>query len=69
MAKWTFEPGHTATEFRARHMMVTYVPPCTALRFKRLVGVKIQPSAQVAAAFAAPAAFLIIAATASGRDT
>ncbi len=32
MAKWTFEPGHTATEFRARHMMVTYVPPCTALR-------------------------------------
>jgi len=26
MAKWTFEPGHTAAEFRARHMMVTYVP-------------------------------------------
>ena len=25
MAKWTFEPGHTAAEFRARHMMVTYV--------------------------------------------
>jgi len=24
MAKWTFEPGHTAAEFRARHMMVTY---------------------------------------------
>jgi polyisoprenoid-binding protein YceI len=25
MAKWTFEPGHTAAEFRVRHMMVTYV--------------------------------------------
>src|SRR5438093_2550177 len=25
MAKWTFEPGHTAAEFRARHMMVAYV--------------------------------------------
>ena len=25
MAKWTLEPGHTAAEFRARHMMVTYV--------------------------------------------
>jgi polyisoprenoid-binding protein YceI len=25
MAKWTFEPGHTAAGFRARHMMVTYV--------------------------------------------
>ena len=25
MAKWTFEPGHTAAEFRARHMMVTEV--------------------------------------------
>lgn len=25
MAIWTFEPGHTAAEFRARHMMVTYV--------------------------------------------
>ena len=25
MARWTFEPGHTAAEFRARHMMVTYV--------------------------------------------
>ncbi|MER5931700.1 YceI family protein [Streptomyces sp. NPDC002054] len=23
--KWFFEPGHTAAEFRARHMMVTYV--------------------------------------------
>ncbi|MFD4137300.1 YceI family protein [Streptomyces goshikiensis] len=23
--KWFFEPGHTAVEFRARHMMVTYV--------------------------------------------
>ena len=25
MRKWTFEPGHTAAEFCARHMMVTYV--------------------------------------------
>jgi len=25
MAKWVFEPGHTAAEFRARHMMVTDV--------------------------------------------
>ena len=25
MATWTFEPGHTAAEFCARHMMVTYV--------------------------------------------
>lgn len=25
MAKWTFEPGHTEAEFRARHMMVTWV--------------------------------------------
>jgi polyisoprenoid-binding protein YceI len=25
MAKWTFEPGHTAAEFSARHMMVTSV--------------------------------------------
>lgn len=25
MTKWTFEPGHTAAEFRTRHMMVTYV--------------------------------------------
>jgi polyisoprenoid-binding protein YceI len=25
MAKWTFEPGHTSAEFRARHMMVTWV--------------------------------------------
>jgi polyisoprenoid-binding protein YceI len=23
--KWVFEPGHTAAEFRARHMMVTWV--------------------------------------------
>lgn len=23
--KWTFEPGHTAAEFRVRHMMVTWV--------------------------------------------
>ncbi len=25
MAKWTFEPGHTAAGFRVRHMMVTWV--------------------------------------------
>src|SRR5574341_2670902 len=25
MAKWFFEPGHTAAEFCVRHMMVTYV--------------------------------------------
>ena len=25
MARWTFEPGHTAAEFRARHMMITWV--------------------------------------------
>jgi polyisoprenoid-binding protein YceI len=25
MTRWSFEPGHTAAEFRARHMMVTYV--------------------------------------------
>jgi polyisoprenoid-binding protein YceI len=25
MATWIFEPGHTAVEFRARHMMVTWV--------------------------------------------
>jgi polyisoprenoid-binding protein YceI len=25
MTKWVFEPGHTAAEFRARHMMVSWV--------------------------------------------
>jgi polyisoprenoid-binding protein YceI len=25
MTTWTFEPGHTAAEFCARHMMVTNV--------------------------------------------
>ena len=25
MTRWTFEPGHTAAEFCARHMMVTHV--------------------------------------------
>ena len=25
MARWSFEPGHTAAQFCARHMMVTYV--------------------------------------------
>lgn len=25
MARWFFEPGHTSVEFRARHMMVTWV--------------------------------------------
>jgi polyisoprenoid-binding protein YceI len=28
MAKWSFEPGHTAAEFCARHMMVTNVRGC-----------------------------------------
>ena len=25
MTRWEFEPGHTAAEFRAKHMMVTWV--------------------------------------------
>ena len=25
MARWFFEPGHTAAEFRARHMMISWV--------------------------------------------
>ena len=25
MTRWEFEPGHTAAEFRARHMMVSWV--------------------------------------------
>ena len=25
MSHWTFEPGHTAAEFCARHMMISYV--------------------------------------------
>ena len=25
MTRWTFEPGHTAATFKARHMMVTWV--------------------------------------------
>src|SRR5438874_3399108 len=25
MARWSFEPGHTAAEFSVRHMMVTHV--------------------------------------------
>src|SRR5262249_31176912 len=25
MARWVFEPGHTAAEFSVRHMMVTHV--------------------------------------------
>ena len=28
MAKWVFEPEHTAAEFCARHMMVTWVRWC-----------------------------------------
>jgi polyisoprenoid-binding protein YceI len=35
MAKWIFEPGHTAAEFCARHMMVTYVRG----HFKNITGV------------------------------
>src|SRR5262245_15225508 len=34
MAKWTFEPGHTAAEFCARHMMVT----CVRGHFKDIHG-------------------------------
>jgi polyisoprenoid-binding protein YceI len=34
MAKWFFEPGHTAAEFCARHMMVT----CVRGHFKNIVG-------------------------------
>ena len=34
MAKWVFEPGHTAAEFCARHMMVTWVRGC----FKNIEG-------------------------------
>jgi polyisoprenoid-binding protein YceI len=35
MAKWTFEPGHTAAEFCARHMMVS----CVRGHFKDVHGV------------------------------
>ena len=28
MAKWVFEPGHTAAEFCARHLMVTWIRGC-----------------------------------------
>ncbi len=34
MAKWTFEPGHTAAEFCARHMMVA----CVRGHFKNVHG-------------------------------
>ncbi len=34
MPKWTFEPGHTAAEFCARHMMVT----CVRGHFKNVRG-------------------------------
>jgi polyisoprenoid-binding protein YceI len=34
VGKWIFEPGHTAAEFSARHMMVTYVRGC----FKNIRG-------------------------------
>lgn len=34
MAKWVFEPGHTAAEFCVRHMMVTCVRGC----FKNIEG-------------------------------
>jgi polyisoprenoid-binding protein YceI len=34
MAKWTFEPGHTAAEFCARHMMVS----CVRGHFKNVHG-------------------------------
>ena len=35
MARWRFEPGHTAAEFCVRHMMVTYVRG----HFKNIQGV------------------------------
>lgn len=41
MAKWIFEPGHTAAEFCARHMMVTYVRGC----FKNVRGTLVFDSA------------------------
>ena len=34
MAKWVFEPGHTAAEFCVRHMMVTWIRGC----FKNIEG-------------------------------
>ena len=34
MAKWVFEPGHTAAEFCTRHMMVTWIRGC----FKNIEG-------------------------------
>ena len=34
MAKWLFEPGHTAAEFCAKHMMVTWIRGC----FKNIEG-------------------------------
>ena len=34
MARWSFEPGHTAAEFCARHMMVT----CVRGHFKNVHG-------------------------------
>ena len=34
MAKWAFEPGHTAAEFCTKHMMVTWVRGC----FKNIEG-------------------------------
>src|SRR5213594_112919 len=34
MARWTFEPGHTAAEFCARHMMVS----CVRGHFKNIHG-------------------------------
>ena len=34
MAQWVFEPGHTAAEFRVKHMMVTWVRGC----FKNIEG-------------------------------
>jgi polyisoprenoid-binding protein YceI len=34
MAKWFFEPGHTEVEFRARHMMVSWVRGL----FKNVIG-------------------------------
>jgi len=44
MTRWFFEPGHTAAEFRARHMMITYVRG----QLKNVTGVlEVDPDAPV----------------------
>src|SRR5437870_13901480 len=46
MARWVFEPGHTAAEFCARHMMVTNVRG----HFKNVHGTLLFDPAEPAAA-------------------